>query len=56
MKAYIYKNNELQRTEYVHGELRPYGRGKEMLKMIFKELKNIQNRDGNNYYIELKQE
>jgi len=54
MKAYIYRNNELQRVEHIHGDTKPYGKGKEALKAIFKELKNIQGKDGNNYYVELK--
>ena len=55
MTAYIYRNNILQKTEHIHGDKRPYGKGKERLQMLFKELQNLQWKDGNIYYIELKQ-
>jgi hypothetical protein len=54
MIAYIYRNNELQKTEHIHGDKRPYGKGKERLRHLFKELQNLQWKDGNTYYIELK--
>lgn len=55
MIAYIYRNNELQKTEHIHGHKRPCKIGLERLRMLFKELQNLQWKDGNTYYIELKQ-
>lgn len=54
MKAYIYKDNELEKIQHLNSHNVLTKKGKDRLKFILNNLQKLQENNRGNYYVEIK--
>lgn len=54
MKAYIYKDNQLEKIQHLNSHNVLTKKGKDRLKFILNNLQKLQQNNRGNYYVEIK--